>query len=44
MNIRTDFIRQYLSTCVVDPTFFIFVNRNETNLEKNVKGQIDLYR
>jgi hypothetical protein len=35
MNIRTDFIRQYLSTCLMDPTFFIFVNRNEQIL-KNI--------
>lgn len=34
MNIRTDFIRQYLSTCIMDPTFFIFVNRNEQILKK----------
>jgi len=34
MNIRTDFIRQYLSTCIMDPTFSIFVNRNEQILKK----------
>ena len=34
MNIRTDFIRQYLSTCLMDPTFFIFVNRNEQILKQ----------
>ncbi len=34
MNIRTDFIRQYLSTCIMDPTFFIFVNNNEQILKK----------
>ncbi|CAF3124832.1 unnamed protein product [Rotaria sp. Silwood2] len=34
MNIRTDFIRQYLSTCIMDPTFFIFVNKNEQYLKK----------
>ncbi len=34
MNIRTDFIRQYLSTCIMDPTFFVFVNRNEQILKK----------
>lgn len=33
MNIRTDFIRQYLSTCIMDPTFSIFVNRNEQILK-----------
>jgi hypothetical protein len=34
MNIRTDFIRQYLSTCIMDPTFSIFVNKNEQILKK----------
>ncbi|CAF3691797.1 unnamed protein product [Rotaria sordida] len=34
MNIRTDFIRQYLSTCIMDPTFFNFVNKNEQYLKK----------
>ncbi|CAF4382550.1 unnamed protein product, partial [Adineta steineri] len=34
MNIRTDFIRQYLSTCMMDPMFFIYVNRNEELLKK----------
>ena len=34
MNIRTDFIRQYLSTCIMDPTFFIFVNKNEQYLKQ----------
>ncbi len=34
MNIRADFIRQYLSTCIMDPTFFIFVNRNEQMLKQ----------
>ena len=34
INIRTDFIRQYLSTCIMDPTFFLFVNKNEEILKK----------
>ena len=34
MNIRTDFIRQYLSTCIMDSTSFIFVNKNEQYLKK----------
>ena len=34
MNIRTDFIRQYLSTCIMDPTFFNFVNKFEHYLKK----------
>jgi hypothetical protein len=34
MNVRTDFIRQYLSTCIMDPTFFLFVNKNEQILKK----------
>ena len=33
MNIRTDFIRQYLSTCLMDPMFCIFVDRNEQMLK-----------
>ena len=34
MNIRTDFLRQYLSTCLMDPTFFLFVNHYEQMLKK----------
>jgi hypothetical protein len=34
MTIRTDFIRQYLSTCIMDPAFFTFVNTNEQILKK----------
>lgn len=34
MNIRTNFIRQYLSTCIIDPAFFIFVSQNEDYLKK----------
>jgi hypothetical protein len=34
MNIRSDFIRQYLSTCIMDPMFFSFVNSNEQILKK----------
>ncbi|CAF1358669.1 unnamed protein product [Rotaria sordida] len=36
MNIRTDYIRQYLSTCIMDPAFFIFVNKNEQYLKKQI--------
>ncbi|UJR09841.1 hypothetical protein I4U23_014066 [Adineta vaga] len=34
MSIRSDFIRQYLSTCLMDPMFYIFVDRNEQMLKK----------
>ncbi|CAF4248713.1 unnamed protein product, partial [Rotaria sordida] len=37
MNIRTDFIPQYLSTCIMDPAFFIFVNKNEQYLKKQIR-------
>ncbi|CAF2085902.1 unnamed protein product [Rotaria magnacalcarata] len=37
MNIRTDFVRQYLSTCIMDPTFFIIVNENEKYLKNILK-------
>jgi len=33
MNLRNDFIRQYLSTCLIDPAFFSLVNRNEELLK-----------
>ncbi|CAF4315969.1 unnamed protein product, partial [Rotaria sordida] len=41
MNISTDFIRQYLSTCIMDPTSFIFVNKNEQYLKTNFNEKID---
>lgn len=34
MAIRPDFMRQYLSTCIVDPAFFTLVNKNEQRLRK----------
>ncbi|CAF4204293.1 unnamed protein product, partial [Rotaria sordida] len=40
MNISTDFIRQYLSTCIMDPISFIFVNRNEQYLKTNFNEKI----
>lgn len=38
MNIRTDFIRQYLSTCIMDPAFLIHVNKHEQYL-KNILSE-----
>ena len=35
MTFRTDFIRQYLSSCLMDPAFFTLVNKNE-ELLKNI--------
>lgn len=34
MHIRTDFIRQYLLSCLMDPAFFISVNNSEQMLKK----------
>ena len=34
MTIRPDFMRQYLSTCIMDPAFFTLVNKNEQRLRK----------
>ena len=34
MQIRTDFIRQYLLSCLMDPAFFLFVNNSEQMLKK----------
>lgn len=33
VHFRTDFIRQFLSTCLLDPAFFIFVNQTEQILK-----------
>jgi hypothetical protein len=33
MTLRTDFIRQYLSTCILDPAFLALVNTNEHMLK-----------
>lgn len=37
MTLRTDFIRQYLSTCIMDPAFVILVNTNEEILKQMLR-------
>ena len=39
MTLKTDFIRQYLSTCIMDPAFVILVNTNEELLKKMLREQ-----
>lgn len=38
-NIRTDFIRQYLSTCIMDPAFLMFTNRYEQILKNMLEDK-----